>query len=80
MIEGDYLVAENNDPRMPRRAGLHVLYDKDEVVPLGVCNLELLRKFLMEHGRDYLVDTFYTDLYGYNCTSHWHGFLCKMYQ
>ena len=78
MIKGDYLVAENSDPRMPRRAGLHVLYDKDEVVPLGDCNLELLRKFLKEYGCDYRVDTFYTDLYGYNCTSHWHGFLRKI--
>ena len=78
MLAGDYLVVENSDPRRPLRPGLHVLYDKEEMVPAGVGNLELLRDFLQKHGQDYQVDSFYTDLYGYNCIPHWHGFLCKM--
>ena len=78
MSEGDYVVVQNNDPRMPLRRGLHVLYNKEEMVPLGPGNLELLRSFLKEHGQKYQVDSFYTDLYGYNCTPHWHGFLRKM--
>ena len=78
MSPGDYAVVENSDPRLPLRLGLHVLYDKEEMVPAGTGKLELLRKFLKEHGQDYQVDSFYTDLYGYNCTPHWHGFLHKM--
>ena len=78
MLAGDYLVVENSDPRQPLRPGLHALYDKEEMVPAGTGNLKLLRDFLQKHGQDYQVDSFYTDLYGYNCIPHWHGFLCKM--
>ena len=78
MSTGDYLVVENSDPRLPLRLGLHLLYNKEEMVPAGTGSLELLRKFLQEHGQDYQVDSLYTDLYGYNCIPHWHGFLCKM--
>jgi len=78
MSEGDYVVAENSDPRMPHKPGLHVLFGKDEMVQQGTEKLELLRSFLKGHGQDYQVDSFYTDLYGYNCTPHWHGFLRKM--
>lgn len=78
MSVGDYVVVENSDPRMPLLPGLHVLYNKEEMVPAGTGNLQLLRKFLKEYGQDYQVDSFYTDLFGYNSTPHWHGFLCKM--
>ena len=78
MSVGDYLVVENSDPHLSLRPGLHLLYDKEEMVPAGNGNLELLRKCLQEYGQDYQVDSFYTDLYGYNCIPHWHGFLCKM--
>ena len=78
MSTGDYLVVENSDPRLPLRLGLHLLYNKEEMVPAGTGSLELLRKFLKEHGQDYQVDRLYTDLYGYNCIPHWHGFLRKM--
>ena len=46
MLAGDYLVVENSDPRQPLRPGLHVLYNKEEMVPAGDGNLELLRDFL----------------------------------
>ena len=78
MSRGDYLVVENSDPRLPLRLGLHLLYNKEEMVPAGTGSLELLRNFLQEHGKDYQVDSLYTDLYGYNCIPHWHGFLRKM--
>ena len=40
----DFMLA--GDPRRPLRPGLHVLYDKEEMVPAGVGNSELLRDFL----------------------------------
>ena len=58
MSEGDYVVAENSDLRMPHKPGLRVLLGKDEMVQQRTGKLELLRSFLKGHGQDYQVDSF----------------------
>ena len=78
MQAGDYIVAEDTEPRMPYRMGVHIMYSVDESPPNGSGKLNALKTFIKQHGQDYLVDSFLTDFYGNNCTQHWHGFLRKM--
>ena len=59
---------ENTNPNVPLAEGLHA----------GTGKLEALKNFLkMPVGKDFKVDTYLTDFYGYNCTWNWHGFLQK---
>ena len=37
-----------------------------------------LTKFMQNHDKDYLVDSFYTDMFGYNVTWHWNGIFRKI--
>ena len=78
MQAGDYIVAEDTEPRIPYRMGAHIMYSVEESSPSGPAKLNALKTFLKLHGQDYLVDSFFTDFYGHNCTQHWHGFLRKM--
>ena len=78
MQVGDYILAEDTDPRIPRRMGVHIMYSVEESPPGGPEKLNALKTFIKRHGQDYLVDSFLTDFYGHNCTMNWHGFLRKM--
>ena len=40
--------------------------------------LHAWRKFLAKYGDKYAIDTFFTDYYGYNSTSHLDGFVRRM--
>ena len=75
MITGDYLIAEDTEPRIPAHVGIYSMDDKIET--WGTEKLDTLRKFVKGTGRQYMVDTFFTDYYGYNSNWHWHGFLRK---
>lgn len=75
MITDDYLIAEDTEPRMPAQLGIYTKDDKIE--PWGTEKLSTLKKFVKGTGRQYMVDTFFTDCYGYNSSWHWHGFLWK---
>ena len=75
MVTGDYLVAEDTEPRIPAHWGLYTM--DDEIEPWGTEKLSTLKKFVKGTGRQYMVDTFFTDYYGYNSNWHWHGFLRK---
>lgn len=73
MKVGDYLVIEDTSPYM--RCG-----DTSDraTASWGPGKLNALKKFLRSSvGQNFKVDSFFTDLYGYNCTWHWHGFLKK---
>ena len=78
MKAGDYIVVEDTDPRAPSKTGLHFTFTAEECEPSGPEKLNMLKTFVKEHGCDYLVDSFFTDFYAYNCTWHWHGFLRRM--
>ena len=78
MQVGDYILAEDTDPRIPQRLGIHIMYSVEESPPGGPGKLNALKTFIKHHGQDYLVDSFLTDFYGHNCTLNWHGFLRKM--
>ena len=73
MKVGDYLVIEDTSPNMH-------LGDSSEspTAKWGDHKLNVLKDLLRSPvGQHFKVDSFLTDLYGYNCTWHWHGFLRK---
>ena len=72
MTAGDYIVVEDTDPRTPYKIGMNVMYTEEESPQNGPGKLNMMKSFLKVHGQHYLVDSFFTDFYGYNCTWHWH--------
>ena len=75
MTIGDYLVVEDLDPRIPDQLGIYTM--NEEIKSWGTDKLDTLKKFVKDTGRQYMVDSFFADYYGYNSNWHWHGFLRK---
>ena len=75
--EGDYLTVEDTNPYIPRDVG-YMGTAFDSTTFLGRAKLDAFKKFLMEHEDYYAVDGFLTDLFGYNCSWMWHGFVRRM--
>ena len=73
--EGDYLVVEDLNPDLP----FEFRYGRiDPTVPYeraGSKGLQVLKTFLNDYKEFYAVDSFYTDLFGYNGTWNWHGYI-----
>ena len=77
MITGDYVIIEDSNPNIPADIDINLSADI-EFKPWGTHKLDGLKAFLKGPvGRDFKIDSFFTDFYGYNCTWHWHGFLRK---
>lgn len=74
--EGDYAVVEDTNPNLATVAGMGGVYEEFEV--MGPKSLNCLKSFLRDFEDYYAVDTFITDLYGYNGCWHWHGFIRRM--
>ena len=69
MKTGDYLVIEDTSPYTLKTEESGTNY---------IDKLQIAKEFLKGPiGRQYKVDSFFTDFFGYNCTWHWHGFLRK---
>ena len=74
MMVGDYLVIEDTSPDVPIEGNM---FD-NTTTKCGPEKLIVLKNLLRSPiGQNFKVDSFLTDLYGYNCTWHWHGFLRK---
>lgn len=76
--EGDYVVVEDSNPDLPRGFGFGRI---DPTVPYeraGPKALQVLKTFLNDYKQFYAVDSFYTDLFGYNGTWNWHGYIRRM--
>ena len=73
---GDYFVVEDTNPLLAKNLGAGRIYPEYEIV--GNELLETLKRFLTQHCNDYKVDSFFTDLFGYNGTWNWHGYIRKM--
>ena len=77
MIAGDYVIIEDTNPNIPADIDLDMSTDF-EFKPWGTSKLDGLKAFLKGPvGRNFKIDSFFTDFYGYNCTWHWHGYLRK---
>ena len=77
MTKGDYLVVEDVCPNLAAGVGMGGVNDK-QYREMGPATLLELRRFLKEYEEYYSVDSFITDLFGYNCSWHWHGFIKRM--
>jgi len=78
MITGDYVIIEDSNPTIPADMDANMPAGF-EFKPWGTHKLDGLKTFLKGSVvRDFKIDSFFTDFYGYNCTWHWHGFLIKM--
>lgn len=77
--EGDYMVVEDTCPDLAKEFGMYMgtVNPPGGFRKMGRKQLDCLRDFLQEYEDFYAVDSFLTDLFGYNCR-HWHGFIRKM--
>ena len=77
MQEGDYMVVEDTGPDLVLQVDLKMA-KKGGFTPVGAKQLKCLRRFLHDYEEFYAVDSFLTDMFGYNCSWHWHGFIRRM--
>ena len=77
MTEGDYIVYDDTDPTTPREIGMgwdnHPPYQ-----PCGYHKLHMLKGFMTKYDGYYCVDSYLTDLFGYNSTNNWNGYIRRM--
>ena len=78
MLEGDYMVVEDTGPDLVLQVDLQKADEGGGYSPVGPKQLHCFRRFLEDHEEYYAVDSFLTDMYGYNCSWHWHGFVRRM--
>ena len=71
MLKGDYLVVEDTIDSAVIRGGRGTVYSSDNL------NLELVR-FMEDHLEDLLVDSYFTDNYGYNVCWNWNSVFKKI--
>ena len=76
MKTNDYFVIEDSNPLVPFTVGTGRVHLEYEMT--GTRLLDVLKKFLSDYEDSFAVDSFYTDLFGYNGTWNWHGFIRKM--
>ena len=69
---GDYIVCEDTNPDLPSEIGAGSIYEG--YTDWGSAKLHAWKRFLAKNGDKYAIDTFFTDLFGYNSTSNWDGF------
>ena len=71
---GDYFVVEDTHPRLPAQLGAERIF-KYKYQPSGTTLLEVVKNFLTKHNKEFAVDSYFTDFFGYNGTWNWHGFI-----
>ena len=74
LTPGDYLVCEDTSPDVP--ADLLGITDKPN--EWGYDKLHKWSRFLSKHGNMYAIDSFFSDLFGYNGSSNWNGYARRM--
>ena len=77
MKEGDYIVYDDTDPEAPTKYGM----GRDDYPPYeawGYDKLHTLKEFMTKYEDFYYVDSYLTDLFGYNATNNWNGYVRRM--
>ena len=74
---GDYMVVEDTGPDILKECGTF-MGNEGTYVQMGPKQLQCLRQFLRDHEEFYAIDTFINDLFGYNCSWNWDGFIRRM--
>ena len=78
MKPGDYFIIEDTAPDLPLSLGAGRLAENTSTA--GDEKLMELRKFVMKHEEEgeLAVDSYFCDLFGYNVTFNWNGFVRRM--
>ena len=76
MSPGDYFVCEDTSPDGPTQSGAGGIYNTYEY--LGFVKLNAWKSLLGKYGDMYAVDTFFTDMFGYNSSVNWDSFVKRM--
>ena len=69
---GDYLIIEDTNQDLWKAWSD---WDDKEFIERMMSKLNLLTKWLMQHQNEYLIDTYYQDLFGYNGSKNWNSIL-----
>jgi len=74
MKEGDYFVIDDTSPDSPSFTDDSFIFDGK----WGRAKLDIVHEFLKKHEDYYRIDSFYTDMFGYNGTINWDGFIKRI--
>ena len=77
MKEGDYIIFDDTNPNQALIQGMG-LESFPSYQEIGPGKLETLKKFMIKYDKFYAVDSFFTDMFGYNVTHNWNGYIRKM--
>lgn len=69
---GDYLIIEDTNKFMWE---VWSDWDDQELIQRGLSKMDDLRQWLRSHQDEYLVDSYYQDMYGYNASKNWNSIL-----
>ena len=79
MKKGDYIVCEDTDPEPPILNGMGMGWDGyPEWESTGLAKMNELEHFIKKYDKFYAVDRFLTDLFGYNATNNWNGYIKRI--
>jgi len=74
MQQGDYIVVDDTNPNCPTFTDDgYVLEGK-----WGRAKLDIVHEFLKKHEDYYRIDSYYVDMFGYNGTMNWDGFIKRI--
>ncbi len=69
---GDYLIIEDTNKALWREWS--DWEDREFIERMG-SKLDLLKRWLIKHRNEYLIDTYYQDMFGYNGSKNWNSIL-----
>ena len=79
MTTGDYFIVEDTNPHLPTNiAGREGDSIFPKYVPMGTRLLDCVKTFLTRNKKEFAVDSYFTDFFGYNGTWNWHGYIRHM--
>ncbi|EGJ30271.1 MULTISPECIES: CmcI family methyltransferase [Moorena] len=72
---GDYLIIEDTNKALWEAWSD---WEDQEFIERMKCKLDLLKNWMIQHQNEYLIDTYYQDLFGYNGSKNWNSMLKRM--
>ena len=75
LLNEDYLIIEDTNKFMWE---VWDDWDDQELIQRGCQKMDELRQWLMKYQDNYLIDTYYQDMYGYNVSKNWNSMLKKV--
>ncbi|NEO16201.1 MULTISPECIES: CmcI family methyltransferase [unclassified Moorena] len=76
LTSGDYLIVEDTNKSIWDYGSEN--WEDQEEYEKGRQKMSNLRSWLLDHEDEYLIDTYYQDMYGYNGSKNWNSILIKV--